>query len=353
MMSREHVTPNDLQALRGGGLDAVAILDLTRHIALCPECAATARGSIHLSRSVRTLRAEIEGDRHPDLERDLIPYVEGTIEPDRLRDVRLHLRECALCRETLADLRSERTRMSGSGPHVTWLSLAAAAAVAIVVVSLLLSRRTATPASAPPSVIAVPGAASGHSDWDALVQSALRAGRIDRPEALQSVRAQPDLPRGDTPAHERAALAPAGIVVETTRPRFTWPSRGERAVVTIYDGTTFIAQSDVLRTSSWTPDKPLKRGRTYTWQVELTSGRKHRLLPHPPEPPALMHIADEATAAAIDDARRTRPDDHLLRAVLEARGGLQADALHELALHLSEHPDDQRARALAASIAAW
>jgi hypothetical protein len=75
------------------------------------------------------------------------------------------------------------------------------------------------------------------------------------------------------------------------------------------------------------------------------------LVASPPEPPALLHIADEATAAAIDDAQRTRPDDHLLRAVLEARGGLQADALRELALHLSEHPDDQRARA--ASIASW
>jgi len=66
-----------------------------------------------------------------------------------------------------------------------------------------------------------------------------------------------------------ALLGPFGDEVADDRPEFTWqPLAGtaKYAVILVDEGLRPIAHARV-KTASWRPRKPLRRGRTYLWQV--------------------------------------------------------------------------------------
>ncbi|HYU26229.1 MAG TPA: zf-HC2 domain-containing protein [Thermoanaerobaculia bacterium] len=297
--------------------------------------------------ALRSLRGALTFDEHPD---DLMQYVDRELPRERRREVAEHLAWCAQCREDVDDYGREREQMQ---PHRgVWIAAAAAAAVVIAVLASVfyprreearLKRDVAVPAPAIKSADAY-----GRADWSAAVRDALQSQGVARPEILSELRPASDKPRGTT-SRSNGSLSPAGVVVDTTTPRFEWtPSPGARYIVSVAAGDREVANSGQLAQASWTPPHPLARGTTYTWQVEVRLGPSTTILPAPPRPPALFRIVDDATANELAEAARRFPADHLLLGVLYARAGVQSRAAEELAQAASP-----AAAKIAASIRNW
>lgn len=350
MMDR-HLTLETVEKLRRGELPAEQVGAALRHIAGCADCAklSAEQNAGEIARTQELLLAEAqEPPRHLD-EGELFGWVDGTLDDAAREAVGAHMEDCALCREDAADLQRLRTRRRGPAPRL-WL--AAAAALAAVLITLLLMTRGRT--APPPAIVRGPSPVRQHetprtleanAQWTALVETALASGRLPFPPDLAALRGEADDLRGSR--HARAAtLHPAGVYVDEVTPRFTWPAvPGAAYVVTVLDGEEEVARSPELHETSWTPSRPLARGRTYLWQVEATRSGKTDVLPPAPAPPATFSIVRAADHDALAAARERRPDDALLLAVLAARAGLVVEANAQLArLAASPDPRVQRLR---------
>jgi hypothetical protein len=288
-----HVTVDDLARLRSGALDASSVLRVGRHLAACRECAAAAR------RSQQT------------------PAV-----ADGFRDA----------------LREPETRRRWKP------ALLATAAIAVIGVSIATLYRP--PARIPPPVRRAPllvRTASefdyGRADWNALVANALATAKIEFPADLRTLHPERGAVRGGGTA---ARLEPAGAVVESGRPTFSWSGVPNAVTYTVlvYRGEREVTRSGELRTRVWTPEQPLERGLTYRWEVLVTrNDGTMEVLPSPPVSPALLRILDAVGAADVAEARRRSPPDPLLVGLVEARHGLIEAARRDLDAAAQERKD--------------
>ncbi len=322
-----HASREQLVALRQGKVPGAESRALLNHVAGCAECQRAAREALGADANVRELVASFgppassPADEHAS----------------RVR---------SRAGETPARQPAGRRRSAAS-----WL---VAAAVLVLVFALLLSRRERPAPEAPPRIVttttvpAVPPPPP--PERPAVVREVLAAGKIPMPVTLAAVLPARDSFRsaGEEPV-AAAKMHPAAEVLETQRPRFTWPAT-EGATYTVLIGANgnLVAQSPELRENAWQCDVALARGRTYSWQVELRRGDETTMLPMPPEPTMRFHVLSASVKNDLDAARRATPDDHLLLGVLYARAGLREEALRELAA-----ASEPEARTLAASIRAW
>src|SRR5438105_1868544 len=198
---------------------------------------------------------------------------------------------------------------------------------------------------------------SGRPDpWRSLVAQAVAERRIQLPEYLHELRGTPDELRGRESAAPGPRMEPAGVVVVSDRPHFTWTATAKHAMVSVFDGEKRVARSGLLDVSEWVPSQPLPRGRTYQWQVELRvdlQGGAMHIIPAPPAPPAAFRILDDTSFRDLATAQRERPGDHLLLGILYARAGVQEEAAKELATYHDAHPNDAAATQLMESVEAW
>jgi len=297
----------------------------------------------------RLLRSYLDpDDEHPDLDGVLFRYADGTLDRQQRAEVDAHIEHCARCHEDLADAVATQRSVERRRRPAAWLIAAALAAI-VVAAALWRPRREA---ALPPSAASVP------AEWRALVQQARAQRRIDAPPAVRALQVERDILR-DRPARPGAGtFAPSGTVVETRQPDLHWPAENNAAYrVRIFEKEKEVARSPLLHENRWTPPRPLDRGTTYVWQVEIRgSGRGSggaTILPAPPDPPALFTVLDAKTAAMIEDVRRRFPDDRLLLAVLYARAGVRDRAEDEIGRWLLIHPEDAVARDLLTSIKKW
>jgi len=334
-------------------------LEVGRHLATCPLCIANAARSDELQQSVHELQLTLEQtpeagpdeEGHPDLNRELVGYVDGTLPIARRDAIAAHLTSCARCREDTEDLRDIQARIDPL-PASRRVPVAIAAAAAIMVVAitaLAIILRNRAPQLQPPNLrshpIGRPAAPLhidyGRADWNEAVRSALTTGNL--------VIAPPDLPsaRGDTlrgtAARQHAAvhLEPNHVVIDEGRPRFRWPAAdGSRYSVAVVEGDREVARSGTLRDAEWIPAHELPRGVVLGWQVSVENGRETTLLPSPPNPPAQFRITSAGEHAALAEARQKFAGDHILLAVLYARSGMRDAATTEL--QLSDRPEAAR-----------
>lgn len=292
---------------------------------------------------IRDALGVTEGD-HPNYEM-MAAVVDRTADDVTRELVESHCEVCPRCDEEMRDLRA----FAGETTPSVWPRMTAAAAVVIAVAlagAWYVTRpRTETPVVRPRVVVA---GGYGRADWDAAVREALARGAI---EASQQWPAADPL-RGSA-GEPAAEMNPVHAVVDSTTPLLTWRTKPGRYVVSVYESLERVAKSGVLESGEWQVAPPLTRGKTYAWQVEVRRGAAVELLPAPPAPPALFRVLDERSSADLADARRRFPDDHLLLGVLEARSGMQQEALADLRAHATRHSDDRKAAALAESVARW
>src|SRR6185436_19791044 len=94
------------------------------------------------------------------------------------------------------------------------------------------------------------------------------------------------------PAGERTSFgvtSPVGTMVRSDRPTFRWqPHPDARAyVVAVFDeGLDRVTGSAAVREREWTVTVPLRRGRTYVWQVTAVTAGGRQTAPAPPDPEA-------------------------------------------------------------------
>lgn len=357
----EHVTQEMLDRLARREIGPNDLRTALRHISGCDECAR--RASLSLDGRIDALGADLAMDNgrtdHLDPESELMAYVDGTMAPAELELAESHLEECAMCRAEVADLAEVRRTLPARPRRPRWW-LAVAAAIAAVLMLLLITRRTAVDHVTPPTAsapITAPATSTQppvdgqpaypNDEWTRLVRTALTTARLPFPADLALLETGRDVLRGGS-SGALTAVSPSGVVIDEPRPRFTWPERdGATFVVSVFDDGREVTTSEPLTTTAWTPSRPLPRGRTYSWEVEVTRGTATEILPASPAPPARFRIASERDHVQIEDARRRHPGDHVLHAVLAARTGMRAEAMTALR-QAAQAGDDQARRLLAA-----
>lgn len=354
-----HVTKEDLACWRRGEMVGDSVLAIGRHLAQCRQCAALAAGEVRLGESSRAVAGQIVLDiEHPDLETDLFAYADGRLPAERRAWVDEHLPDCARCREDLAGLRGlAPSRPQGSRG---WM-LALAASITLVVIAAGIFRpdrpeaprraeQTPVVRSAPP--IPAPRQPYGRTEWNEVVEGVRGGTPLAIPHVLGKIRRKPDVLRGDA-APAGAHLEPTGVVLMTTRPVFTWTApENALSIVTIFEDEREAARSATLTATRWAPPRELTRGVTYTWQVDVEIDGETQILPMPPAPPARFHVADAATVAELEEARRQHPGDHLLLGILHARAGFDGEARAELA-RVRDPRDAAVAESLRREIEGW
>lgn len=223
-----------------------------------------------------------------------------------------------------------------------WRLLLIVASVIVVIGAaffVALRRPVPSPPRPAPPVNVTSIADYGRDDWNALVRNALETGEAQWPE--------PELAALRGPASAALMLAPAGVIVETTQPPFTWPAEiGATYRVGIYSGERTVAGSPRLHVNQWIPPAgSLERGGTYTWDVNvLARDGRERVVP---APPAKFSVMTDSAATELEAARTRFPNDHLLLGLLYARGGVRDRAQEEFRRYASEHPESRPARQLA------
>lgn len=318
-----------------------------RHTAECAECAAAAKLALSADNSVAALRSAFGAGSelvdHPP-ESTLHLFADGELDDAEAREVTQHVGSCDLCRGEVEDVRQWSKPVQSRRPR----SVAAAAGLLVAgtgIVALMLSLRS--PKDAPPSPSAPPRTATAMpaaspavvrpADWDALVAEVRRTRVLPLPSDIRAL-ATSDTLRGTVP-DPAARLFPAGTVVLESRPVFRWPAvENARYRVTLAANETIVAESEILTTPQWQVAAELSPGVVYRWEVEIDEGGNRSIIPAPPAPPAVFRVVEARDMAAIQQARRDAPDDHLLLALLYARAGAVADARRELeALDRSVH----------------
>jgi hypothetical protein len=101
---------------------------------------------------------------------------------------------------------------------------------------------------------------------------------------------------------------------------------------------------------SWTPLKPLKRGRIYSWQVKALKEGQEFKSPRPPAPEAKFRILDQTKADELVQAQRAYASSHLTLGLLYAQAGLLDEAEQEFQALEQSNPDSAIVRQLLVSV---
>jgi hypothetical protein len=323
-MKSAHFTPEEFAGYRLLRLDLADILRLGDHLESCEAC----RGRLYAESGA----AEELGDlRHLLSEHLGYTALEAWVQGSASGAVTAHLKECAECRAEAEDLRGFSNELRGTAVAVMpqrmvwWRGVAAAAAIVAAAVVYWGTRHQ----PAPPAIHGT--AAAPDSPAVVLVRT---QGRFERAPVLDRLQTrQGVLLGGNVPASRLEAVGPIGTAVVRDCPIFRWRPLGDASqyVVSVFNEKfDRVAESPALKGSTWQPDQPLPTGVLLNWQVTAKLGDTVIHAPEPPAPEARFLVLDNAAAAEIRNAQRSRPDDALLLATIYARAGALDDAAEQV-----------------------
>jgi hypothetical protein len=309
-------------------------------------------------------------------------YVNDTLPPMQMDDVRAHVSVCQTCAQELLDLENFRQQMQHPAaatvirPEIRQrraLMLRQAAAVAALGLTALLIYLWQTRGGASRNnmdVARVAGSDGPVSIADSqvapemaalppparlAVAKAIERRELDFPAELDELRGQAQTLLGSSDGGARfAVLAPVGEVVSEARPDFRWqPLQGAASYsVAIFDeGLNAVQSSSALHATQWKPAQPLQRGHFYQWQVTATMKDGTTVIsPKPPSSEARIQILRQQQADELERFRQGHADAHLVLGILYAQAGVLTDAEQELAKVSSEDPRHDTAQTLLGSI---
>ena len=161
------------------------------------------------------------------------------------------------------------------------------------------------------------------------------------------------------PAAEFAVADPLGRIVLEDRPVFHWSALPGAVSyrVEVYDsGYRLAAQSPPVSQTQWQPERPLARGRAYSWEVTAMRAGAEVRAPQPPASEARFVVLDQTRADRVTAALARVPASRLALSALYAEAGLNRECLQELQALEGENPGSMlparlRARILAAESA--
>jgi anti-sigma factor RsiW len=352
--STRHLTPEDLEAYANGRLASTRLDSCRTHLDSCDACRAELE-------DLRVIKSEMSGFQRS--------------EPSR-RELERRKRRRGL---TLPQAVSIATIVVVAGAAVFWWErgslwrnkLSAAVSVGQPPVASAGSRgptalaapadsgASAAPAARTASVaptaatklIAPPSPAAAHmqardtrvadelnalpDDVRSAVSEAIQHGKLQLPTDATRLRGRaPPLSGAPTVNTGFALLGPFGEAISETRPEFSWqPLAGaiRYSVVIVDVGLHPVQRSPSLRKTVWRPRRPLRRDRTYLWQVTATLRGGSKVVASEPSPSETrLRIIPLKLADEMADFRRGHEEAHLVLGALYAQAGMLTESADEL-----------------------
>jgi hypothetical protein len=329
---------------------------------------------------------DVEGSIRHLVHEDLEAYASGQLPAARLDHCQAHLDSCEACRAELEDLRTLKSELSSftrTEPNrheqgrrkrrrkltlplvasvATTLAVVVAAALwwehqspwpkktsAAVSVARLSApptathAPTATPTPSAPLTVSTPARdtrladeiAALPDDMRSAVSATIQHGKLPPPtDASRSRSGASAFPGAPEPDTGFALLRPFGEAISETRPEFSWqPLAGaiRYSVVIVDAGLHPVQRSPRLRKTVWRPGRPLRRGRTYLWQVTATLRGHSKVVASAPSPSgAVLRIIPLKLADEMARFRQTHQEAHLVLGALYAQAGMLAESAAEL-----------------------
>jgi hypothetical protein len=330
-----HLSEAEIRAYTSGQLQPPELLSADGHLASCDACRARASRIAGLGPAVESLQSELLPIGSHLSDEEVQRLADERVAAHDLQRAKAHLSECALCARQVGDVRVLKEERS---PRLTYYAAAAAVLLAVIVPALWLMSRTA-----PVAPRAIAGIESLPADAQAVVRAALAAGIAEPPTFLTGLPGRRESLMGGAPAPPLRVQAPVATAIATDRPTFEWTpvsGRSRYAVAVFTEDLRPVVRSPGLAGTSWTPDQPLERDRTYVWQVTAEQEGRTITVPAPPEPQAKFRVLDQQTASLLERTAAEYPTAHLLLGILYANAGVRREA----ETHLREvAPDDPHA----------
>ncbi len=178
------------------------------------------------------------------------------------------------------------------------------------------------------------------------VRSALETQEVQISKTIKELRDSSAPTMGGSSGGALALLGPAGAVIASRRPTFRWrPLNGATGYqITITDpaaGYREVVSSPQVQGRKWTADRPLERGRIYTWQITARAGDREVKSPE-----AKFKVLDHAAAGALARVNRIYAGRRLALGLLYAEAGLLDDAERELKALVVANPQSPIAKNL-------
>jgi hypothetical protein len=378
----DHLSDEEIDRYRNKLETAQELLRVDDHARECASCRKRLADNYGVESALLPGRIDIPPDTEHLAYEQMEAYVDGTLPPGHMDDVRAHVSVCQTCAQELLDLESCRQQMQQPVPEalirpelrqrreLPLRQAAAVAALGLTAVLMYLWQTHARPSPNGPSkstdVARVAGSDGPVSIADSqlapeiadllpptrfAVAKAITRHELDFPADLAELRGQVQTLMGPSDDGSRfAVLAPVGEVVSETRPTFRWqPLQGAASYsVAIFDaGLNAVQSSSTLHATQWQPAQPLQRGHSYQWQVAATMQDGTTILsPRPPSAEARIQILQQAQADELERFRQAHADAHLVLGVLCARAGMLTEAERELAKVPSDDPRHDTAQTL-------
>jgi hypothetical protein len=203
------------------------------------------------------------------------------------------------------------------------------------------SARSVASAAPPTARVQTPAAqladeiAALPDDVRSSVSDAIQHRKLQLPTDISEARARMATISGTTQAdNEFALLGPFGEATSDTRPEFSWqplPGAVKYSVRIVDTGLHPVQHSPALRKTVWRPRRPLRRGRTYLWQVTATLRGGSKVVASRPSPSeTLLRVIPPKLADELAHFRQSHPEAHLVLGALYAQAGMLTEGADEL-----------------------
>ncbi len=362
----EHLSEEQVSRYREKQIPPEELIGADDHIAGCAVCRARLASSADLIRAFARPRygafaVGIESEGVHLTYEQTEAYVDGKLDDATCEEVRAHVADCSTCAEELRDLEAFKNELAGAQtrdivmgkrpwtalfrPWLTLSRVSAALAVAVLVVAVVLLPRRwhlAGPTSPserghPPvetTIARWPGIESLPTDEQRRVLSAIANQDISPPPILaQLAGKQGTLLSESQSTSGFRVVEPVGEVVLDPRPVFRWRALAgsENYIVAISDAQLNMVQSSPFSSGTrWRPNRPLERGKVYTWQVKAIRSEEAPVIsPAPPAPEAKFQVLDQATAEKLERFRQANPDAHVILGILYVQAALLSEGEQE------------------------
>ncbi|MFZ0301303.1 MAG: hypothetical protein WAL75_01405 [Terracidiphilus sp.] len=377
----EHIFNPDLRTFLERHLPPDQVLVLDDHLAVCPECRAALEREAQAGPAFAGLQADfIASETHLEYEQVL-----GLAEGKKVSaEVEFHATHCGSCAYQVEELRqfvadtaevsrsssalqpvARRAQILSWKPRLAWSALAATIILGAGLYwqsSVHTTKSAATLASLRDGDYELSldesgqlrGAEGLQPDQRQALRTALDSGRlaVKKISAFTAGQQETMLGAPVAPAPFKV-ISPLNRVVIDDRPTFTWeamPAATGYRVRVYASGYRKIAESSLIRGTSWQAASALPRGQSYTWTVTAEGPKGEVRSPAPPQPEAEFKVIDAFTAAILGRASSSRGTDHLLLAVLYARAGVIDEARAQLDLLAVQNPGSKLVEQLKASL---
>ena len=365
-----HLSDEQMRKYSEKRLEPAELLRVDDHLSVCENCRnAISVDSDAVAHSFEQEFAELQEQQHLTYDQ-IVGSLENKSGSDR-ESVDTHLQICSRCKSEYEDLRAfavESSRSSKS-KFYPWLAVAAVLVLLALVATLTYRRPTEQqtqqqPTRSVPIVLSIQDAGTritldqngtlkglnAPTEHQDRVRLALQKQQVELPGSLKSLITTRGVVRGDLrEGVPFDLLKPVGTFVSSDHPLFQWEALegASQYRVTILDlNMTIAADSGWLANTTWTPDKPLQRDKTYIWQVAALRSGVEVLSPTPPAGEARFRVLDQHSYNRLDADRQKYSDSLLLLGLLYSGYGLLDDAEDNFQRLAEANPSSQPVKLL-------